>query len=61
MTQAQLDEITQLICNTWDFCGSVTEAISQWETDNEVTLTPHEQVRCLDEANKSWNVSLEGM
>jgi len=40
LTKNQCDEIVQMIMNEWDFCGTTMVAVSLWESDNGIKLTP---------------------
>ncbi len=59
ITEAQKEEVINLILNTRDFSGNPHRAVRNWETSNSVYLGESGSLPLFEEANKRWNDSLE--
>ena len=59
LTQEQINEVTSLIINTWDFCGNARVAVGTWQLDNNIRLTEGQIGDLFEIAHIQWDESLK--
>jgi hypothetical protein len=54
LTCGEVDEIIDLLVNTYDFCGNDTAALQEWLTDNDHKLPAHQVYNLLILGRTAW-------
>jgi hypothetical protein len=54
LTDAQIDEVVDLILTTRDFCGDESDALREWRLENNVLITFGDSKEIRRRINAEW-------
>ena len=54
LTCGEVDQIVDLLVQTYDFCGNDTAALQEWLIDNDRKLEPHNFYNLLILGRTAW-------
>lgn len=54
LTNGEVDEIVDLLVQTYDFCGNDTAALQEWLAENDLRLPAHQIYNLLVLGRTAW-------